>query len=182
MAHRAGHGQIQPHRHVGQRGKQGDELRAGGRVALDARITLLEIERAGKHQRLLAGEHVRQKAFEDHHGLGMDGPAELGFAFQVDDAFMPHAHRTGDAVRQAELEIPVQGDRKPVDLPDGRTGGTDLDHLAVVFLHEDVFHQIDPVGARGVGTFKDLSAHPCPCLPCGPGRRPRSSAPARAGT
>ena len=79
MADRAGKGQVEPHGHIRQSGEQGHQFRTGSGVAFDARIALLKIERPGQDQRLFTGKEVGQVAFEDHHGLGVDGAPQLGF-------------------------------------------------------------------------------------------------------
>ena len=57
-------------------------------------------------------------------------------------------------MRQAELEIAVPRDRKPVDPAHGGPGGPDLDEITVVLFHVQLFHQIGPVQAGFKGLFK----------------------------
>ena len=55
----------------------------------------------------------------------MNGVTQIRLALQVDDAFVPYTPTVQEAaVRQAGTKVAVPGDRKPVDLPHGRAGGT----------------------------------------------------------
>ena len=171
MGDRARKGEIEPDGHFGQGREQGGQLRARGGVALDAGVALLEEERGREHERLFAREHAGEVAHEYHHGLGVDGAAQIRLALEVDDAVVAHAHGAGDAVRQAELEGAVGGHGQAVDLAYGLSLGLHLDGVAVVLLHVELFDQARAVVALGVGLLEHGARDLGQALHLGKGRR-----------
>ena len=71
LVYGTGHCQILPDGQLGQRGENAIQLRAGGTVAVNAVIVLLEANPAGKAQGEFLGVGLAQKACDDLHALVM---------------------------------------------------------------------------------------------------------------
>ena len=99
---RAGHGQALADGKLGQCRQDGIKLCAGGAVAVDHGIGLLERQAGGKRQRPLLSESLSEEALEDHDALGVRLAAQFGFPLDVQDAALAGEHGGGDARRLAE--------------------------------------------------------------------------------
>src|SRR3546814_10157305 len=99
LVDRAGHREILADRHLGEGGEQGGELGAGRAVAVDAAVGLLEHQAGRERQRSVDGEVAREVGGEDQNALGVEGPAQIDLALDVDHLAGTHAHPGRDATR-----------------------------------------------------------------------------------
>ena len=90
---------------VGQRAQDREELARARAVAVDLAVALLERELRAQAERPLLPEHAREVAAQDGDALGVDAPAELRLALDVDDPLAADADDRGDAHRLAELDV-----------------------------------------------------------------------------
>ena len=93
LVHAAGHGDALIDSDVGQRAQDREELARAGAVAVDLAVALLEGDLRPQAERPLLTEHAREIAAEDRDALGVDAPAELRLALDVDDALAAERRR-----------------------------------------------------------------------------------------
>jgi hypothetical protein len=89
------HREFGTKRKLGQRAEQAADLGGGGRVAVDSSVALLECDGRIEGERMLRAKQMTEQPTEDVEGLGVDRPAELGFALDVDGAARAGPERRG---------------------------------------------------------------------------------------
>src|SRR5262249_57806538 len=92
-----------------------------------------------EQKRPFLAEAPAEKAGKDQHPFGMQRPAELDLALDIDDFAAAEPDPGGDATGIAKAETAERYHRKPVDLADFFAVGLDADGLAAdLLLHAAV--------------------------------------------
>ena len=84
----AGDGQVLAEGDAGDRGKEGVEFRARGRVAVYLGVGLLEANARRQRQGKVAGVFAVEETLDDKVGLVVDLAGEARFALDIDDALV----------------------------------------------------------------------------------------------
>src|SRR3546814_1904294 len=121
--------EILADRHLGEGGEQGVELGAGRAVAVDAAVGLLEHQAGRERQRSVDGEVAREVGGEDQNALGVEGPAQIDLALDVDHLAGTHAHPGSDATRPTEGEAAELHHAETVHLPRSEEHTSELQSL-----------------------------------------------------
>src|SRR5215831_6760966 len=129
-------------RRLSERRQQREEFGGRGAIAVDPAIGLLEDEAGVKRKRPCLAEAPAEKAGKDQHPFGMQRPAELDLALDIDDFAAAEPDPGGDATGIAKAETAERYHRKPVDLADFFAVGLDADGLAADLLLQAA---VDPI-------------------------------------
>ena len=166
LVDRTGHGEVLAEGKLGQAGEDGIDLGGGGAVAVDAGVGLLESKARGQREGLVLGVFPPEISAQDEHPLVVRRAAQVGLAFDVDDAGPADRGPGGDPGGLAESELAHIVDRQAVDLADDRALGIDQDAALLDHLLDLVLDQADPFETlqHGVSTSsRPITARP-PCL------------------
>src|SRR6185437_10745796 len=139
-------------------------------VSIHTGVRLLKTNARRQRKRLILRERPPQVSRNDLDALVMESPAQIRFAFDIDDPSLSHRRRSRDPNRLAECVAADFHHTQPVHLTYAATGGIDENHLlldhfpylrleqvvSLVFRVERLFdvlthHDLAPTMARSVG-------------------------------
>ena len=111
------------------------------------------LEHQGCRQRHRDVERIArgQEARQDQHPLGVQRPAHLDLALDIDQLARARPHPGRDPARLTEGEGARLQHRQPVDLTDCLAVGVDQHRLAGDLLVQFLADQVDPAGLLGDG-------------------------------
>ena len=125
LIHRAGYRDALAQRHSADAGKQGQQFRAGGAIALDLAVALFKADAGGTGQGLVGGIFLPQVAAEYQNTFAMNRSRQLYLALDIDNSCGAQRAAGSNASRHANGVVAQHSDLQAVYLAEDLAFGLD---------------------------------------------------------